>query len=327
MKRKKYKRKIRVCFSLIIIAMILVLGMIAYIVWDKNSSDKKRKNKTSQMTSKEYTLPEEFKELRISKYTYPKGFKMGKNLKNAIAQYMSYNDKYDEKSTDDKGWGNDFSGSLVSACREGFDFIDKCLEDGEKYVLTKNEVEYLNYSFTGKNIRLDNQDYDNLAYQHSDFGFIAIPIEKISSYKVVNEKDDCVHVIAEYGRFGAKSNMEKPFKTGEYDIWLKKNPYSCYDGYSVLSIKRKNEKYTAIIGQVYKAYCSYDMDFGYFVVYEFPDELQGSHFSRANFDDNPELKKFAEEHKDTTLEIEFKLEKHEKWVSEVKPISVKVHEN
>ena len=144
---------------------------------------------------------------------------------------------------------------------------------------------------------------------------------------MLKQKGDRFHVIAQYDCFSGKSYMKKPYKKGEYDIWLKKNPYSCYDGYSVLSIKRKNEKYTAIIGQVYKAYCSYDMDFGYFVVYEFPDELQGSHFSRANFDDNPELKKFAEEHKDTTLEIEFKLEKHEKWVSEVKPISVKVRED
>lgn len=216
MKRKKYKRKIRVCFSLIIIAMILVLGMIGYIVWDKNSSDKKRKNKTSQMTSKEYTLPEEFKELKISKYTYPKGFKMGKNLKNAIAQYMSYNEKYNEKSLKSTEWSKDFSRSLVSASRENFDYIDKCLEKRKNKALTKKEIEYINYSFTGKSMSLENLDSGYLAYQHGDYGFVAIPTDRITSYKLVKQKGDRFHVIAQYDCFSGKSYMKKPYKKTNY---------------------------------------------------------------------------------------------------------------
>ena len=268
-------------------------------------------------------IPSEYKELGIKEYIYPKKFKMGKNLKNAISQYMEYNDEYYEDMVNKEDWLLCFDRSLVSSARKRFDYIDSVLKNRKDNTLSQKEMGYLNYSFTGRSVPVPDDTGEYRAYQHSDYGFVCVHSERIMNYEVRSEKKDRVHLIAKYNYYSAHSNLTKPFKTGEYDIVLQKNPYSCYDGYSIKRIKRVNEKYTAHLGEVYTIKVYYDEENEAFRIVELPDEIQGKEYVALDLTTDSNIKKYIEEHKGDVFEIEFKLDKHEEAISELKPVSVK----
>ena len=272
---------------------------------------------------------DEYKELGIKKYRYGKKFKMGKNLREGISQYMSYNDDYNDESMNDKLWEVDFVRSLISSARGDFDYIDSLVKTRENDFISKEEAEYIHYSFTGKSIHLKSEEVENgmhgfSVYKCSDIG--VVPVERITSYRVISEKDDLVNLVAKYNCYGENSEGNKPYKKGEYRICLEKNPYSCFDGYSIRKIKRQNVKYTAQLDKIYKVKCSYDEDINKYTVYYSPDEIEVVKNAVVDFGIDKKLDDYVRKYKGARFEVGFKLKKHEDHIKEIKPISVKVIE-
>ncbi len=173
----------------------------------------------------------DYEALGIKEYEYPSEFSMGDNLKTAIAQLALRYESFDRDTPKTGGWKEDFIASFIQNSRLTFDYLD-LVSDKNNGQISIDELNYIQYSLT--NTELDfSSDIDGSINRYE----AASPFNygSISGYDY-KDADSGVLITAdlEVGYDGAES-------TQKYEITaeLVRNPYSCFDGYSVAAFSSK----------------------------------------------------------------------------------------
>lgn len=196
-------------------------------------------------------VPDRIKEKSgITPYKYPEKFSMGENLKMAITQLALAYDHFDAASISDKGWKEIFVARFIQNSRASFDYLDLLSEKNDGRV-DAEELYYIHYSLTGR--KLDFSSYAGGAVNRYDDAS-AFNYGSISGWNYRETKDGGSLTIDFEIGFDGSDRVQKRKLT----VSLTKNPYSCFDGYSIVSITSEtaadlNEKYSSILIAYYTA--------------------------------------------------------------------------
>ncbi|MBR5649697.1 hypothetical protein [Pseudobutyrivibrio sp.] len=258
--------------------------------------------------SKEEAKPEEEKEeealfdydaLGIKPVEYGDEFEMGENLKAGLTNliYPDYEDgKWDNsKLADDQNWKDSFINSYLQNSWFSFDYMNYVGENSDGF-MSKEQVEYAQYSLTGTYIEFD--DGVDLSQASSGFG-----IGEIDSYTVdkYEKEDDTVEITVKYSKYEeiAASESGDPDHAFDVKVVLKKDPYSCFDGYNVVSLE-KTETTESLEADnkthyVYGDILDYDLTNNWiYLEYPYGDDYTAGnayfdHFLTIDCSDNPGL--------------------------------------
>lgn len=173
----------------------------------------------------------DYEVLGVKEYDYPPEFCMGDNLETAITQLALCYDTFDRTSVDSGYWKDIFVANFIQNTRASFDRLDivSGKNDGQ---ISADELNYIHYSLTG--IELDFSSYGNGSVNRYDAAS-ALNYGRITGYEY-EYTDNGVIVTADFevGCDGTDATQER-----EITATLVRNPYSCFDGYSVVSVASK----------------------------------------------------------------------------------------
>ncbi|MBR1771468.1 MAG: hypothetical protein IJ747_05515 [Lachnospiraceae bacterium] len=172
--------------------------------------------------------------LGITEYEYPNEFILGENLKGAMEQLaILYDDFSADHLAEDEYWTALFTQNFLLNSRYSFDYLRECY-DADNGLLSKAQAAYIQYSLTGTDIPLDNMaDGEMLDLRKSASGYSAADL---LTYEA-DDNGDLVTVRAQIGIFFDSSDAGKLY---EVTASLKKDPYSCFDGYCIRAMKRED---------------------------------------------------------------------------------------
>jgi len=167
----------------------------------------------------------------IKEYEYPEEFFMGDNLKTAIIQLALRYESFDRDTPGKGGWKEDFIAAFIQNTRVSFDYLD-LISDKNKGQISTDELNYIQYSLT--NTKLDfSSDINGFINRYEAASSFCYG--SISGYDY-RDTDSGVLITAdlEVGYDGMES-------TRKYEITaeLVRNPYSCFDGYSIAALSSK----------------------------------------------------------------------------------------
>ena len=224
---------------------------------------------------------------------------MGENLKAGLTNliYPDYEDgKWDNsKLADDQNWKDSFINSYLQNSWFSFDYMNYVGENSDGF-MSKEQVEYAQYSLTGTYIEFD--DGVDLSQASSGFG-----IGEIDSYTVdkYDKEDDTVEITVKYSKYEeiAASETGDPDHAFDVKVVLKKDPYSCFDGYNVVSLE-KTETTESLEADnkthyVYGDILDYDLTNNWiYLEYPYGDDYTAGnayfdHFLTIDCSDNPGL--------------------------------------
>lgn len=239
----------------------------------------------------------------IQEYEYPSEFSMGDNLKTAVIQLALCYDNFDKDSVCSEEWKEIFVSRFIQNTRSSFDYLDMASGKNNGQI-SVDEMNYIQYSLTGIEL-----DFSSFAGDGLDRYDAASPLNygSITGY---DYEDTAQGVIVtadfEVGYDGTASAQER-----EITVELVKNPYSCFDGYSVVSISSKVIM-TSCAMQEGSTYVFYGTDMmeedqGVFP-FEFScseDDLLYGHFVYVDMTQAPELAEFVKENAGGDFKITF----------------------
>ncbi|RKM55911.1 hypothetical protein D6853_10225 [Butyrivibrio sp. X503] len=144
----------------------------------------------------------------------------------------SYSD-YDNLIVSDERWQDFFLRNYIQSMFDGYDYKKKILKEQDG-LMTKTQIEYINYSLTGEYAifdSLENEKINCLESQNSP-----LVAYTITNYEY-EEQGESIVLKADADFFKKGSKEEKKFVITAV---LERNPYSCFDGYSIVSIKTED---------------------------------------------------------------------------------------
>lgn len=309
----------------ILMAVIMALSLAACgdtlvneISADESSSVELPQSMTDTMM--EETVPADYEALGIKEYAYPSQFIMGDNLKTAITQLALSYENFGKDSVESEIWKEIFVSRFIQNSRLSFDYLET-VSDQNGGQINADELNYIQYSLTG--IELDFSTYEDGSVNRYDaasfynYGWV-------SGYDY-EDTDNGVIVTAslEVG-FDGTDSMQKY----ELTVNLIRNPYSCFDGYSVVSVSSRNV--TPDIEQDDLVHVFYGTDMmvendGVFA-FEFmhsEDTLPYGHFVYVDMTKLPELADFVRQNAGSDFKVMFMLGGEEAdTIEHVVPIDV-----
>ena len=244
-----------------------------------------------------------YEALGIKEYEYPSQFIMGDNLKTAITQLaLSYED-FGKDSVDNRNWKEIFISRFIQNSRMSFDYLE-AVSDQNNGMINADELNYIQYSLTGIEL-----DFSSFASDGLDRYDAASPLNygSITGYDY-EDTDQGVIVTADFevGYDGTASAQER-----EITVELVKNPYSCFDGYSVVSISSKVIMTACAMQEgstcVFYGTDMMEEDQGVFP-FEFScseDDLLYGHFVYVDMTQAPELAEFVRKNAGGDFKITF----------------------
>lgn len=239
----------------------------------------------------------------IQEYEYPSEFSMGDNLKTAVTQLALSYDNFDKDSAYSEVWKEIFVSRFIQNTRSSFDYLD-VVSGKNNGQISVDELNYIQYSLTGVEL-----DFSSFAGDGLDRYDAASPLNygAITGYNY-EYTDQGVIVTADFevGYDGTASAQER-----EITVELVKNPYSCFDGYSVVSISSEVIM-TSCAMQEGSTYVFYGTDMmeedqGVFP-FEFSyseDDLLYGHFVYVDMTQAPELAEFVRKNAGGDFKITF----------------------
>lgn len=197
-----------------------------------NSPDGKNSLETGNFGS--FFVPDKIKEKSgITPYEYPAEFAMGDNLKTAITQLALSYGNFDQSSVDREDWKEVFVSRLIQNSRASFDYLDLLSEKTGGRV-DAEELYYIHYSLTGT--ELDFSSYEGGSVNRYDDAS-AFNYGLVSGWEYEDTGDGGVLAIDfEIGYDGSDA-----LRAYRLTVNLAKNPYSCFDGYSIISMVSETE--------------------------------------------------------------------------------------
>lgn len=177
---------------------------------------------TGKVNIAHYEVPE------MEEYEYPSEFSMGDNLKTAITELALSYDNFDKDSVDSEVWKEIFAARFIQNTRSSFDYLDMLSEKNDGQI-SADELNYIQYSLTG--IEVDFSSYEGGSVNRYDAAS-SFNYGSISGYDY-EYTDNGVIVTADFeiGYDGTDSIQKR-----KVTVELVKSPYSCFDGYSVVSL-------------------------------------------------------------------------------------------
>ena len=170
----------------------------------------------------------DYETLGIQKQEYPSEFSMGENLKTAITQLALSYDNFGKAVVNSESWKEIFIARFIQNSRASFDYLDRISdENGGK--ISVDQLNYIQYSLTDTEVDFSSEAGDPVnrydAASSFNYGWI-------SGYSYEETKDGVI-VTADFevGYDGTDSTQKR-----KIIVELVKNPYSCFDGYSVIAI-------------------------------------------------------------------------------------------
>ena len=164
-------------------------------------------------------------DLDISEYHYPGTFDVGDNLRALLENCAIYYTDYDGSRAIDEEWEQRFIHNFCQNSWFGFDYLNSIGEAGGT-TLSKKQVEYIQYSFSGNFIEFKSlKKEDTIAIDEASSGF---SYAELSDYEFDENGDEIDLSITFTISNSMDGSVEKDGKAT-----LIKNPYSCFDGYSI----------------------------------------------------------------------------------------------
>ena len=190
--------------------------------YKETNDNYKNGNMINQNCFEEYN--EHFAELDISEYDYPKSFELTSNIKQLLENVLR-SSSTKEAMTDDRIWKEYLKKNYLQNSYFLFDYREELLKTSG--VASRAQVEYVQWSMTGKYLSFDDNE-EPLDIQHSSSG---MKDAKIIDYNY-EERDGRLEISgnAEITKIGG-STKENHY----YTAVLERNPFSCFDGYSLVS--------------------------------------------------------------------------------------------
>ena len=172
-------------------------------------------------TEKEQTYPTVVDDLGIKKYQYGQDFSVDKNLQILIENMLVYYSHFDSNEYMNAHSEEEFIHNICQNSWCCFDYLYDSL-DRSNGLISKQEIEYIQYSFSGKYVDFQSlSDDDYVDINDCSSGFV---YAELQSYEY--EADD--NRIYLNAKFDLSDGSQRTA-----DIILIKNEYSCFDGYSV----------------------------------------------------------------------------------------------
>lgn len=257
-------------------------------------------------------------------YIYPSEFSMGDNLKAAITQLALSYENFDKDSVNSQNWKESFVANFIQNSRMSFDYLDMISEKNDGQIST-DELNYIQYSLT--NTELNFSSYAEGFINRNDsasslnYGWISgYDYEYTNSGVVITAN-------LEVGYDGTDAMQER-----EITAELVKNPYSCFDGYSVVTVSSK----AVTPGQepdsgthIFSGTDMMDENNGVFT-FEFlysEDELGYKHFVYVDMAQRPELADFVRQNAGKNFRVTFIWnEGNSEAVEKVVPVDISLDE-
>ena len=307
-----YKKK-KVWRYLLIEVLVLITFVVGFVVWKETKKDDKaastpvieEKNEHKNNTeTKSEAQESDYEALGIKAYEYPSEFVMGDNLQAAIVQLALCYEKFDKTVVQSEEWKETFIAKFIQNSRLSFEYLDQVSDryDGQIGI---RELNYIQYSLT--NIEVDFSSFVKGSVNRNDASS-GITYGSIMGYEY-KVTDDRVCIIADFdvGVDGTEA-VEKRVIT----VNLIKNPYSCFDGYSIESIS--SEKEASQVEQDDEEHVFYGTDMMEKENGEFPfeflsseDDLNYSHFVYVDLKESPELADFVRQNAGGNFKVTFVL--------------------
>lgn len=237
-KRRKQKRIISV--TLIIVALLLIIGCAVYIGYNKvvqsseasvsnsivtnpadsNSSDTKSDASESDQASTNSSAPST-------------DFKLSDDLAGAIALIAQSYNEFDSTSVEGEAWQEFFTSHFLMNSHYGFEYLNDITEKNSN-IIDEEQAEYMSYSLTG--VKSDFTFAEPLDYNNAASFFNDAYLESYTSEML----DDGVLVHAVITTISTTIENDEPVVSNtsyNVDVKLVNNSSSCFDGYSISSLK------------------------------------------------------------------------------------------
>lgn len=265
----------------------------------------------------------DYESLGVNQYVYNSEFELGKDLKNAIAELACCYDEFDENVVHDETWKKIFLTRFIQNSRYSFDYLDKQAEKGNGFI-TREQVEYIQYSLTNEKIdfsdcvekEVDTQD----ATSGMNFG-------NIINYEYESHDEEIVLSADMQLQSDGTNNVKEKKVT----VYLIKNPYSCFDGYSIKQLV--SEDVTENIkgdGEEHTFYASdtgaeeenvFALEFLYA-----EDNLQYGHFVYVDLSENKKLAEYIRNNSGSDFKVTYILnDTQDDVIERVTPTEIVVH--
>ena len=246
----------------------------------------------------------DYEALGIKEYEYPPEFSMGDNLETAITRLALSFDNFDEDSVHSEWWEKSFISGFIQNSRLSFDYLEMTAEKNNGWIGV-DELNYIQYSLT--NVELDFSSYaDAPVNRHDSSSGYSSGLITGWDYEYT---DDGVIVTAD---FEVETSGSNAVWEQELTVNLVKNPYSCFDGYSIVSLSSKDIPLRVESGE-YVFYGSDMMEKDGVHTFEFiyaEDNLRYGHFVYVDLTGLPEMEEFVSQNSGT-LKVTFFLEEGE----------------
>lgn len=187
----------------------------------------------------------------IATYDYPENFEMTDEIKHAMNILVLYDyggHNYDNSTIlEDSGmWEQYFINEILLNNTYSFEYLDKLSEEHDGKI-SKEDAEYMQYSLTGQRVTFTSSESENIdRHNLNDYKDGSYATFKYCDFK---EKGDEVIGTARYILYYSvvlDDNGESEYLPVETDIKfvLKKNPESCFDGYSFVKLEYIDDEIT-----------------------------------------------------------------------------------
>ncbi|MBE5920733.1 MAG: hypothetical protein E7272_12955 [Pseudobutyrivibrio ruminis] len=239
-KNKKRKGKRLVSYVLIIIALMLIIGCAAYIGYNKinQSSESSISNSITGNThnpdSKDTASDASDATVSSTNDTAQNtDFKLSDDLAGAIALIAQSYNEFDSTSVEGEAWQEFFTSHFLMNSHYGFEYLNDITEKNSN-IIDEEQAEYMSYSLTG--VKSDFTFAEPLDYNNASSFFNDAYLESYTSEML----DDGVLVHAVITTISTTIENDEPVVSNtsyNADVKLVNNSSSCFDGYSISSLK------------------------------------------------------------------------------------------
>jgi hypothetical protein len=240
MKNKRRKRKNIISLTLIIIALILIIGCAAYIGYSKMSQSAESSVSNSSVPSPANSTSTDNKSATSESTTESatnslqnNDFKLSDDLAGAIALLAQSYNEFDSTSVEGEAWQEFFTSHFLMNSHYGFEYLNDLTEKNSN-IIDEEQAEYMSYSLTG--VKSDFTFAEPLDYNNAASFFNDAYLESYTSEML----DDGVLVHAVITTISTTIENDEPVVSNtsyNADVKLVNNSSSCFDGYSISSLK------------------------------------------------------------------------------------------
>ena len=239
-KTKRRKRKRIISVTLIIVALLLIIGCAVYIGYNKvvqstesNVSNSIVTNPADFNSSDTKSDASESGQVSTNSSASSTDFKLSDDLAGAIALIAQSYNEFDSTSVEGEAWQEFFTSHFLMNSHYSFEYLNDLTEKNSN-IIDEEQAEYMSYSLTGVKSDFtfaEPLDYNNAASFYSDAYLESYTSEML---------DDGVLVHAVITTISTTIENDEPVVSNtsyNADVKLVNNSSSCFDGYSIYSLE------------------------------------------------------------------------------------------